>query len=366
MAKSIAKFVVFLSVGLIILYFVYLNQSAAYELECQCKTGQTCTQTLFQKVMGDFRGTNPFWLMVIILAFMISNVSRALRWNQLIEPLGYQPKVFNTFFATMIGYMVNLALPRAGEIAKPATVARYEKIPLDKLVGTIVVDRIFDVLMLLLVTGLTFLIQFRYLYDFLFGEATPSAECLHPIAEQTDKLVVPWLLLFQIGIGLGLLTAVIIAVKWKAVKETALARKVLELLQNFATGIRTVFQLRRPGLFVFHTLVIWVMYYLMLYLCFFAYEPTMGLSPKAALLAFVFGTFGMVIPSPGGMGTYQIAVTAGLVIYGMSEADAFAFSNIMFFTITLFANVLFGLLAYIVLPIYNRGYEPVLPDEDAA
>lgn len=171
--KSFFKFLVFLGVGLTLLYFVYVNQAAAYELECHCKTGTGCQITLIQKIVNDFKDANFFWLFVILMAFMISNLSRALRWNQLIEPLGYQPKVFNTFFATMVGYMVNLALPRAGEIAKPATVAQYEKIPLEKLVGTIVVDRIFDVMMLLLVTGLTFLTQFNHLYNFLFGAGKP-------------------------------------------------------------------------------------------------------------------------------------------------------------------------------------------------
>ena len=143
------------------MYFVLNNQAAANELECQCKTGQACTQTLFQKIMNDFRDANPFWLVVIILAFMVSNISRAMRWNQLIEPLGYRPKVGNTFFATMIGYMVNLALPRAGELAKPAVVSRYENVPLDKLI----------------VTVLTFLILFQYLYEFLFGAGMPSTDC---------------------------------------------------------------------------------------------------------------------------------------------------------------------------------------------
>lgn len=318
--------------------------------------------TLLEKILLDFKGTNPFWLFVILMAFMISNLSRALRWNQLIEPLGYKPKTFNTFFATMIGYMINLALPRAGEIAKPATVTQYEKIPLEKLVGTIVVDRTFDVLMLLLVTGITFLTQFTYLYDFLFGDAQPELVCAHPI-EQVESMAIPWLLLFQVGIGLGFLVVIIIAARWKTIKETAIAQKILTLLKSFGAGLQTVFQLKSPAMFLVHTLVIWLMYYLMLYLCFFAYGPTESLSPMAALLAFTFGTFGMVIPSPGGMGTYQIAVTAALVIYGVAEADAFAFSNIMFFTITLFGNVSFGLLAYLVLPIYNRGYEPTLPTD---
>lgn len=360
--KSVLKFVAFLAVGLAILYFVYVNQASGYQLECQCKTGAPCEITLFQKIMNDFKGTNPFWLVMILLAFMVSNISRALRWNQLIEPLGYKPKIFNTFFATMVGYMVNLALPRAGEIAKPATVTQYEKIPLEKLVGTIVVDRAFDVLMLLVVTGLTFLLQFTHLYNFLFGEGQPSAECLHPIAENSSSFTIPWLLLLQIGIGIGVLVCIVIAVKWKTLKETAIAKKIITLINSFIDGVKTVLQLKNPLLFFVHTMIIWIMYYLMLYFCFFAYAPTTGLSPLAALLAFTFGTFGMVIPSPGGMGTYQIAVTAALVIYGVAEADAFAFSNIMFFTITLFGNVFFGLLAYIVLPIYNRGYEPTLPE----
>lgn len=360
--KSFLKFLVFLGIGLALLYFVYVNQAAAYELECQCKTGADCQVTLIQKVVNDFKGTNFFWLFVILMAFMISNMSRALRWNQLIEPLGYKPKIFNTFFATMIGYMINLALPRAGEIAKPATVAKYEKIPLEKLVGTIVVDRAFDVMMLLLVTGLTFLTQFTYLYDFLFGEGQPTVECLHPMVENEASFSIPWFWLFITAIGIGLLVCLFIVIRWKTIKETALAKKIFALIGSFIAGVKTVSQLKRPGIFVMHTLIIWLMYYLMLYLCFFAYGPTIGLSPLAALLAFTFGTFGMVIPSPGGMGTYQIAVTAALVIYGVAEADAFAFSNIMFFTISIFGNLFFGLLAYIVLPIYNKGYEPVLPE----
>lgn len=360
--KSILKFLVFLGVGLALLYFVYVNQAAAYELECQCKTGTDCQITLIEKIVNDFKGTNFFWLFVILIAFMISNVSRALRWNQLIEPLGYKPKIFNTFFATMVGYMINLALPRAGEIAKPATVTQYEKIPLEKLVGTIVVDRAFDVMMLLLVTGLTFLTQFSYLYNFLFGEGKPTAECLHPMEKAEAAFVIPWLGIFITIVVIGLLTCIFIAIRWKTIKETAIAKKVIALIMSFISGVKTVSQLKRPGIFVMHTLIIWLMYYLMLYLCFFAYGPTTGLSPLAALLAFTFGTFGMVIPSPGGMGTYQIAVTAALVIYGVGESDAFAFSNIMFFTITIFGNLFFGILAYIVLPIYNRGYEPILPE----
>lgn len=357
--KSVLKFLAFVAVGVTILYFVYNNQSAGYQAECACKGG--CEfDNLFDKILNDFKNTNPFWLVMICILFMISNISRAMRWNQLIEPMGYQPKIFNTFFATMVGYMVNLALPRAGELAKPATVAQYEKIPIEKLVGTIVVDRLFDVMMLLIITGLTFLLQFTHLYNFLFGVATPTVECVGDTPAPTPSNI-PWFFLFKIAVGLGILTMIIVFIKWEQVKQIGIVKKILILLVSFGSGLRTVFQLKRPVLFFIHTVNIWLMYYLMMYVCFFSYYPTANLSPLAALLAFTFGTFGMVIPSPGGMGTYQIAVTAALVIYGVAEADAFAYSNIIFFTISIFCNIFFGLLAYILLPIYNRGYEPKLP-----
>jgi len=358
--KSFFKFLLFLGVGCTILYFVYYNQSNAYALECQCT--QDCEyDSLIAKIINDFSNAKPFWLIMICIAFMISNLSRALRWNMLIEPMGYKPKLFNTFFATMVGYLVNLALPRAGEIAKPATVTQYERIPLDRLMGTIVVDRAFDVFMLLLITALTFLTQFNYLYEFLFGEGKPTAECVGDLPVEEASFVIPWMLLFQVAVVIGVIVVILIAVKWKTVKETNIAKKIMGLITNFIEGVKTVFQLKNPLMFIFHTIMIWLMYYIMMYLCFFAYEPTAGLSPLVALLAFTFGTFGMVIPSPGGMGTYQIAVTAALVIYGVAEADAFAFSNIIFFTIQIFCNILFGILAYMLLPIFNRGYEPELP-----
>ncbi|MCH2044662.1 MAG: flippase-like domain-containing protein [Saprospiraceae bacterium] len=360
---SILKFLLFISVGFIILYFVYQNQEAAYQLECTCKQerGESCAfDTLLDKIIHDFQNANFFWLGVVCLLFMISNISRALRWNQLIEPLGYQPKTFNTFFATMIGYMVNLALPRAGEIAKPAAVTRYEKIPLDKLLGTIFTDRVFDILMLLIVVLITFIFQFQYLWDFLFGEGITQGDAPKCSAVESGEGL-PWLWILGGMAAAGFLGLLIIAWKWKVIKETAIAKKIIGLLMNLLEGVKTVFKLRRPGMFIFHTLVIWLMYYLMLYVCFFAYEPTAKLfatSPEVALLAFTFGTFGMLIPSPGGMGTYQLAVTMALTIHGMDDSDAFAFANIMFFTITIFCNVIFGFLAYILLPIYNKNYDP--------
>jgi glycosyltransferase 2 family protein len=325
-------------------------------MECICKNN--CEfDNLIDKLINDFRGVNSFWLLIFCLIFILCNISRALRWNQLIEPLGYKPKVFNTFFAIMIGYLINLAIPRGGEIAKPATITKYEKIPLEKLVGTIVIDRVFDLIMLFILIGLTFLTQYHQLYNFLFGHGTPSIECVTPIPSEASFF--PWRTIFWITFSLAGFFFIIFAIKWKTFKKSKIASKFRVLILSFISGLKTVSQLKNPFLFFFHTLFIWALYYLMIYICFFSFLPTSELPPLAALLTFTFGTFAIIIPSPGGMGTYQIATTAALVIYNVPEADAFAFSNIIFFTTSLFCYLFLGLLAYAILPFYNKNYTPV-------
>jgi len=135
--------------------------------------------------------------------------------------------------------------------------------------------------------------------------------------------------------------------------------KLKQILSGFAEGLLTIRKLDRPGVFLFHTIVIWLMYYLMTYFAFYSFEPTATLShasslPVIALAIFVFGSLGMVIPSPGGMGSYQFLVTEGLMIYGLENSNAFSFSLIIFVTITV-CNIIFGALAFVVLPILNRG-----------
>ena len=364
--KSLLKFALFLGFGLLILYFVYQNQEAAFQLECQCKPSSCAFDSLWKKILHDFKQANLGILALVCLGFLLSAYSRALRWNILLEPLGYKPRALNGFFAIMTGYLFNLALPRAGEITKPALFSRYEKIPMDKLMGTIVVDRIFDVIMLLVVVGLAFILQFPALYGFISGETRPKAECEPgfvppPVAEGGS-----WL--FWIGLVLGILALLVFL--WalanrQRIKGSAAFQKFKGMALNFYEGIKSVFRLRRPGMFLFHTLFIWVLYFLMTYICFAAYEPTSGLGGMAALLAFVFAGFGILIPSPGGMGTYQIAVTAALVVYQVPESDAFSFANILFFTVNIFCAIFFGLLSYVVLPIYNRGYVPQVPEDEA-
>ncbi len=343
------KFIVFLGVGVGIMYFVYSKYSEAYLADCGLKgISEEACGTLFQKVVKDFKTVNFFWIFMVLVAFTISNASRALRWNMLIKPLGYSPRLVNSFFCIIIGYFANMFLPRVGEVARAAMMSKYEKIPAEKLFGTIVVGRVVDVLCLLLAIGLTILFEFDSIMNFLSANSGDDAGG----GGSFFSSPIFYALLLMAGV-------LVLAIAFrKQLMETKLVKKVIDILKGLWEGIQTVGKLERPLVFIFHSLNIWVMYFFMTYLCFFAFAPTSGLPPVAALMAFVFGAFGIVIPSPGGMGTYHFFTTEALKIYNVPEGDAFSFANILFFSIQLGCNIVIGLLAVILLPWVNRNYEP--------
>ena len=164
---NILKFLVFFGVGAGILYLVYQNQNEAYLAQCKLDGIPDGECSLINKVIEDFKGLNYLWVFGVCAAFTFSNVMRALRWNMLLKPLGREPRTINTFLTTMLGYFANLGLPRLGEVMKPVTLARYEKIPVEKVLGTIVVDRIMDVICLLTVIGIAFALEFDTLWGYL-------------------------------------------------------------------------------------------------------------------------------------------------------------------------------------------------------
>ena len=343
---NILKFLLFLSVGLVILFLVYRNQNAAYQEECGLKGIPLEDCSLLQKVIDDFGTVNYFWILLVLLAFTISNFSRASRWVMLIRPLGYQPRLINAFLTTILGYFANLGLPRMGEVVRPATMARYEKIALEKVLGTVVVDRIIDVISILIVTGLAIVLEFDTIWKFV-DEYVNLSEKFGGVGN-----------LLLIGLGLMVVVVGLFLIFRKRLAATKLYQKVVGILQGFVQGLQTVRKLDRPWLFLLHSVNIWLMYYLMTYLCFFAFEPTAHLAPVAALIVFVFGGWGIVIPSPGGMGTYHFLAQTALMMYGVSGDDGFSWANISFFSIQLGCNISIGLLALLLLPIINKNYEP--------
>ncbi|MEM1217717.1 MAG: lysylphosphatidylglycerol synthase transmembrane domain-containing protein [Bacteroidota bacterium] len=346
---NILKFVLFFGTGFTILYFVYQKQETAFQAQCVLDGVPLEDCSLVNKVWSDFQGVHYGWLLLVLVSFMFSNVSRTIRWHMLIRPLGYQPRFINGFFTIMLGYFANLGFPRLGEVLRPATFSRYEKVPFEKIMGTVVIDRMADVLSLLVVIGLAFLFEFNRILDLI---RTLNADGENP--EGGGLPIWFWVLLIGGVVGL-----IVVIAYWNRLKQIPIFNRLLTIVEGFAEGLKTVLQLDRPVLFILHSLNIWFMYYLMNYFGFLSFGPTEQLGLMAALMVFAVGTLGIVIPAPGGMGTYHFLVVAVLTaFYGIANGDAFSFAMILFFAVQVGCNVLFGLLSLIVLPIVNRNYIP--------
>ncbi|MEM9916661.1 MAG: lysylphosphatidylglycerol synthase transmembrane domain-containing protein [Bacteroidota bacterium] len=341
---NVLKFLLFLSIGLGILYLVFQGENAKFLKQCEAKGIPAGECSLIDKIIGDFKGVNYLWILLVFLAFAISNVSRSIRWRMLLRPMGYNPRLINAFFSIMIAYFANLGLPRIGEVIRAGTIAQYEKIPVEKAMGTIVVGRIVDLISMLVVVMLAFLLEF----DTLWGYVSENFSAEGFLNFRLFGI------LAVLGIGGFFL--------WRFLKDrfknTAIYQKIANILNGFVEGIQTIRKLDNPGLFILHSINIWVMYYLMSYLCFFAFEPTSHLGPVTGLVVFVFGALGILIPTPGGMGSYQYLVKHALEFYGVSGDDAFSFANILFFSVNIGCNILIGLIALALLPVINASYKP--------
>lgn len=340
--RNLLKFLGFLGLGLSIMYLLYRSQNKAYQAQCALDGVPAEDCSLIDKVLTDFANANYFWLLMVILLFMISNLSRTARWHMLIRPLGYQPRFVNGLGAIMIGYFANLGIPRIGEVARAGVLARYEKIEVEKVMGTIVVDRIIDVLSILIVTVLALILQYRQIWSAV-----------------RDLLDLSTLIKLGVAGAIALLISVALFFLFrKKLEQTRIYQKIVSILKGFVEGLATVRQLDRPWLFLLHSVNIWLMYYLLNYLCFFAYEPTSDLSPLVGLVTFVFGGWGIVIPTPGGMGSYHFLVQVALGIYGVSSPDSFSYAMIAFITVQIGASAIFGLISLLLLPFINQGYQP--------
>lgn len=274
----------------------------------------------------------PFWISLSLFFGILSHLSRAYRWNCLLEPLGHKVKFPNSFMAVMVAYLANLGIPRTGEVLRAATVSTYENVPFEKGFGTIISERIIDLCMLLLIVGVTALLQTDNLLNYF------SANQINPF---TGVIILLLLLLC------GLLFIRLIR------KST---HKILVKIREFAIGIlegmKSIFRLRQKKTFLFHTLSIWVLYILMFYVMKFAIPQTSELQIGAILVAFVVGSFAISLTN-GGIGIYPLAIGAVLIWFGIDQQSGEAFGWIIWGSQTAL-NILLGGLSFFLLPVYNR------------
>ena len=366
---KILQFLLFLGIGSLILFLVYRSQNDAYKNECciknipqwesvgtqeekdallaECRAAGRAEKEcvpLLDKLVSDFGKVKYGWIALVLLAFVVSNVSRTYKWKMLLRPMGYKPRFINCFLSILVSYFANLGLPRIGEVVRAGVLSKYEKIPVEKVMGTIVVDRVVDMLCLLLAFGLALVFESEKILGFLSENMGKGEE---------GATGTSWKMAMLAAMFLG--AALLFAFR-KKLADTLVYKKTAKLLKGLWEGIQAVRKLDRPGLFVFHSLNIWLLYFLMTWLGFQAFGPTEHLGLQAALLVFVFGTLGMVIPSPGGMGTFHfLVITALTLFYGIKGDDAFSVANIIFFCVQIGCNSLLGIMALVMLPIVNGG-----------
>ena len=279
---------------------------------------------------------HPGWLVLCALCSIAALISRSMRWIQLTEPMGYRPRLSSTYHALMFGYLANMALPRLGEISRCGALSKSDRIPFENLVGTVIVERVLDVLLLAICMLLTALLEFDRLGHFMVNEL------LKPLA---DKAGGGTLIVFALILIAGTLALV---AAFRMSKPPAFVQKIRGLAAGMATGLRSILQVRNKPLFLFHTLFIWLMYYGMSYCCFLALPETRTLGASAALFIMVLGGIGMSAPVQGGIGVYHTLVAQGLLLYGLAQTDGIVYATLSH-TISTLLLIVLGACSMILL-----------------
>ena len=271
------------------------------------------------------------WIVLGVFFGFLSHLSRAYRWRFMLDPLGYKIKLENSIMAVFAAYLINFTIPRAGEIARASVLTNYENVPFEKGFGTIVSERIADVVVMMGIIALTLFLQFEFIYDFFIQRFNP----------------------LKIGASvLLLITVVFIAFKIVKRSQSRFAKKIKGFFNGLLEGILSIFKMKKKWPFVLHTLFIWGMYILMFYATSFSIAELEGISIGAILIGFISASFSIAATN-GGIGSYPLAIYAAFSIFSIAKEPSLAFGWIVWASQTLLI-IVFGGISLIYLPIYNR------------
>lgn len=283
------------------------------------------------EVIPYFKTANYYWIGLGLFFGFLSHLSRAYRWKYLLEPMGYCVKFPNSLMAVFVTYLANYGIPRSGEVLRAAVLTNYEKVPFQKGFGTIVAERMADLIVMLGIIGITLILQF----DFIFQLLEKSF--------QLEKLLSL--------LGLGLLFFVLLSLYIKK-SQSKIALKIKTFLNGLLEGVFSIFKMKNKWAFIFHTLFIWGMYVLMFYVTTLAVQDLTNITTGAILIAFIAASF-TIAATNGGVFVYPLAVLAAFSLFSIPEAPSLAFGWIMWTSQTIMIAIC-GSLSFIFLPIYNR------------
>ncbi|HSP82204.1 MAG TPA: lysylphosphatidylglycerol synthase transmembrane domain-containing protein, partial [Gillisia sp.] len=292
---------------------------------------ESATQLEREQLMENIAAANPWWIFLSLIFGLLAHLSRAYRWKFLLAPMGYKPRFLNSFMAVMVGYLANFGIPRSGEVLRAVTISGYEDIPFEKAFGTIISERIADFLVLLIIIGVTLLLQTEYLLTY-FNENN-----INP--------------LLTVAILFGLLAVGVIILKQIKRSKHGFFVKIRKFAKGLLEGMRSILKMKNKGAFIFHTLFIWVMYILMFYILIFTVPETARMPFGLVMVAFVVGSFA-ISATNGGIGVYPIAIGASLLLFDISKQSGEAFGWITWGTQTLLVIIVGG-LSFLFLPIFN-------------
>lgn len=265
-----------------------------------------------EEFVDVFSRANYFWVFLALLIGFISHLSRAMRWKYALKPLGYEPSTFNSYNAIMIGYIANILVPRMGEASRAGVLKATDDVPFDKGFGSIVAERVIDVVCLAIVSGGALLFNLDKVNDLIGLKAVIDQN-----NTSQNEPGTPWLMYTLLGIAVaGIIGLIIIWFKVPALKE-----KIIGFLKGLKEGLISIFKMKDRVPYLLHTLNIWICYVAMFWVVFYAVDFTAVLPVKAIMAGFVAGTIGFIIVQ-GGIGTYPLMVGAVITFFRAPEVIA--------------------------------------------
>ncbi len=286
-----------------------------------------------------FSRANYFWVGISLLLGLSSHFLRGYRWSFQLNAMGYHTRQANNFMSVMVGYIVNMALPRVGEVSRAATITKFEGVPFQKSFGSILSERAIDLVVLLLITGITVIFQYHNLTDFV-------SALMEKIRDVAGSGVVQLILLAVVVCVLFGIYAL------RTYKHIPAIAKVHTLVQGLLEGLRSIFRMEKSGLYILATVGIWGLYIGMYWICFLSLDETAHLGPDAVFTGFVLGSFAIAL-IPGGIGAFPVGVMQSLILFGIAKETGFALGWIIWSSQTILVLVVGG-ASMLLLPIYNK------------
>jgi glycosyltransferase 2 family protein len=300
------------------------------------------TDEQFSEFKNALKNANYILILPVVIISILSHVSRSMRWKIMMEPIGYEPKLKNVFAVTMIGYLANSFVPRIGEIVKCTLLAKYENLKTDKLIGTIIVERTFDLLTYFLFLLLTVLIQIDVIGNYVSGKLKIFMDASS--STFFIKIVVAILVCVAVFYGIKRIS--------RLYPNNKFLLKINAFLAGVVNGFTSIKKLKRRRAFILHTIFIWSMYLLQIYIGFKAMEATSHLGIKAACSVLSLSTLAMIV-TPGGMGSFPIFVMETLIIYGIVNTAGYAFGWLIWGVSTILI-IIVGAICFIGLLSTNK------------